>query len=631
MNSIIIENPDNASKVEIVKVGENAYSVTHYEYFPSCSQWRKIGKSETYTKDCIEWMFDITVDDPPVPAETEDDFSDINPAEVRAALESGEASAFVAQVIADVQRIAAAEHPTNETQEGEPTMNDSQNESPIITGDICEITGAYFKNDNGLWLVTASEGDPTTIGSGLTLHKLGKSGKLLESGSTVAFWPLKSFCSDRRKNAAARDHNREHAQIRCVNSVPTYYAAQYFRECAESAAERAENQEERGFADAPKTREIAEFYTAVAERLSVTAQPPKEKAPETGVKFYWNGIKVNGGKLVRCYYWLKDDAEKSVMISAKDYGAQLPGEYFAVENDTDLYTDYHDTDSATLTPTHPLYKFARYAALKGIMSGKTYHRPRAEQIKEWNLTKDPGQPTADDLAAVEALNTARESARLAAEHAAQLEAQEKLLAEQHAGRVYIEQVTAAHPIEDGAPTVEITFSENPAFYSWTNSHDQLRTEVVKNAAGETVSEKTVIETPRRRLILSVAAADIILKHYDDAHPENTGYDKTDFVITYTDQNSGEVRTHEGRYDLGDHEGGLIAHLRHYGEYVRTHGEMMRGLDGQPDAAGILALADYLEEHTAAGSVVSVTVPAWLEQAVERYKRRREAEQAGSAC
>lgn len=557
-----------------------------------------------------------------------DDFSYINPAEVRAALESGEPSAFVAQVISDVQRIAEAEQNTEDAQEGEPTMN-NQN-TPIITGDICEITGAYFKTDNGLWLVTASEGDPTTRGSGLTLHKLGKSGKLLESGSTVSFWPLKSFCSDRRKNAAAREHNREHAQIRRVDGVPTYYAAQYFRECAERFAEMAENQEERGFADAAKTREIAEFYAAVAERLSATAEPPKEKAPETGVKFYWNGIKVNGGKLIRCYYWLQDNDEKSVTISAKDYGT-LPGEYFTVENDTDLYTDYHDTDRTTLTPEHPLYKFARYAALKGIMNGKTYRRPTPEQLKEWNLTKDPGQPTANDLAAVAELNTARESARLAAEHAAKLEAREKVLAEQHAGRVYIEQVAAAHPIEAGAPTVEITFSENPAFYSWTNSRDRLRTEISIGSSGETLSEKTVIETPRRRLILSIAAAEIILRHYDDAHPENTGYDKTDFVITYTDQNSGEIHTHEGRYDLGDHEGGLISHLRHYGEYVKAHTDMLRGLEGQADADEIFSLADYLEEYTATGRVVSVTVPAWLEQAVERYKRRREAKQGESAC
>lgn len=423
MKPIIIENPENFSKVEIVKVGEDAYSVSHYEYFPSCNQWRKIGKSETYTKDCVEWMFDITIDEQIATAEAEDDFSDINPAEVRAALESGEASAFVAQVIADVQKIAEAEPPIGDTPKGAITMSDQN--APITTGDICEITGAYFKTDNGLWLVTSCEGDPTTSGSGLTLHKLGKSGKLLESGSTTAFWPLKSFCSDRRKNAAAREHNREHAQIRRVDGVPTYYAARYFREHAEAAAERAKDQEARGYSDAGKTHEIAEFYTAVAERLSATAEPPKEKEAEKGVKFYWNGLKVNGGKLVRCYYWLKDDAEKSVTISAKDYGAQLPGEYFAVENDTDLYTDYHETDSATLTPAHPLYKFARYAALKGIMSGKTYHRPTPEQIKEWNLTKDPGQPTAADLAAVEALNTARESARLAAEHAAKLEARYK--------------------------------------------------------------------------------------------------------------------------------------------------------------------------------------------------------------
>lgn len=34
----------------------------------------------------------------------------------------------------------------------------------IKTGDIVEISGAYFKNDNGLYFVTHSPGDPTWSG-----------------------------------------------------------------------------------------------------------------------------------------------------------------------------------------------------------------------------------------------------------------------------------------------------------------------------------------------------------------------------------------------------------------------------------------------------------------------------------
>ena len=35
----------------------------------------------------------------------------------------------------------------------------------IRTGCIVEITGAYFKNDNGLWFVEHSPGDPSWCGS----------------------------------------------------------------------------------------------------------------------------------------------------------------------------------------------------------------------------------------------------------------------------------------------------------------------------------------------------------------------------------------------------------------------------------------------------------------------------------
>ena len=87
----------------------------------------------------------------------------------------------------------------------------------------------------------------------------------------------------------------------------------------------------------------------------------------TTIKFFWNGIKVNGeNKLIRCFYSLDNNRDNipSVSISCRDYSGHLPGELFLVENHTDLYTDYHDTDRATVTPDHPLYPYIRAAALK---------------------------------------------------------------------------------------------------------------------------------------------------------------------------------------------------------------------------------------------------------------------------
>ena len=98
------------------------------------------------------------------------------------------------------------------------------------------------------------------------------------------------------------------------------------------------------------------------------------------IRFFWNGIKVNGGKLIRCYYFT-DSRSDSVTISARDY-ADLPRDKFTVKNETDPYTDYFDSDSATLTPAHPLYKYARAAALKSAMRGEPEYIAKLEQDEQ---------------------------------------------------------------------------------------------------------------------------------------------------------------------------------------------------------------------------------------------------------
>lgn len=47
------------------------------------------------------------------------------------------------------------------------------------------------------------------------------------------------------------------------------------------------------------------------------------------IRFFWNGIKVNGGKLIRCYYFT-DSRSDSVTIGARDYD-HLPRDLFTVK------------------------------------------------------------------------------------------------------------------------------------------------------------------------------------------------------------------------------------------------------------------------------------------------------------
>ena len=322
----------------------------------------------------------------------------------------------------------------------------------------------------------------------------------------------------------------------------------------------------------------------------------------TSIKFYYNGLRLNGSRaLVKCSYSIDNSrrtASPCVTICA-DRGGSLPRDLFPVENDTDIMTDYFDNDRATITADHPLYPFARAAAVKYEINllkiSQRYAEKRAAggymadyytkeaarlagRIEQFNaeLAALPStQPAAADLEAVAAQNLEAENASRRAEQEAEQAERETVLRRRVSGRCFIAETEQAHPITPGAPFVEIPFSENPAFYACTDQ------------AGKTGEP----------LRLSVAAAEIIIRHYDAevyADPDSA-YDKTDFVIHYTDEH-GQPSTYSGRYDLGCDAGGLVSHIRNFGENLRSMGHLWNSQpteQDEADAAAILALADLL--------------------------------------
>ena len=346
----------------------------------------------------------------------------------------------------------------------------------------------------------------------------------------------------------------------------------------------------------------------------------------TSIKFFWNGMKVNGEKTLRkCYFSLSGSKdEEYIMIYSKGYGDSLPSDVFAVENETDYYTDYFDDDHARITPAHPLYKYVRAAALKGeIRSIEKYlpycdnraagvvcadfyrkeaedRRARLEKYRAELETLPSGQPTAADLEAVEKMNLAAETARIAAEQKAEQERREKYLAARVNGRDFITRTMDAHPIAAGAPLVRIQWSEAPFFASWNDNE----------------------------LEMSIAAAEIILAKYDaeTAADEERGYYKTSFRIEWTDD-SGEACSYEGRYDLGDNEGGLIAHLRAFAERGWIKDEAERA--SYKETADFLA--GFIAPQEAAPVVVGVTVAPWFSAAVEAKKAQIKADEATAAA
>jgi hypothetical protein len=330
----------------------------------------------------------------------------------------------------------------------------------------------------------------------------------------------------------------------------------------------------------------------------------QEAAPQDHIRIYYNGIKIDGGELIRCYYSIDNnkDHAPSISIHAKDYD-DLPRDLLPVENNSDSYTDYFEKDHAYITDAHPLYKFFSYAALKAAAQaakrflpkyekelaaperyrgGRAYAQTQVDACKKaisaFEAATDPGQPTAADLEAVAEMRLAEENAKKAEKLAEEQREREHALILRNEGMKLIEETRRTYPIKGGEPVVLIHWSEHPAFYNF----------------------------PDDSLKMSLAAAEIILKTLDDRQheerekPNGFGwYYKTKFTITVPapDVDGGEEETYTGRYDLGDGDGGLVEHIRKHGEYCRTR-------DGTTD---VIRFADYIAAFTAAGKIKKALV------------------------
>ncbi len=100
----------------------------------------------------------------------------------------------------------------------------------IKTGDIVEITGAFFKNDNGLYFVEHSAGDADWCGKDHSLRKISKKGKISTARGNVAFWPLMITVSSPWKRAEAHEWNAQHATIEVKTEISRLEVAEHFKE-----------------------------------------------------------------------------------------------------------------------------------------------------------------------------------------------------------------------------------------------------------------------------------------------------------------------------------------------------------------------------------------------------------------
>jgi hypothetical protein len=72
-------------------------------------------------------------------------------------------------------------------------------------------------------------------------------------------------------------------------------------------------------------------------------------------KFFYNGIKVNGGPLQKASYSLYKDG--TIALYARDYTgfSSEVWEAFTVSNDSDTMTDYFAKDTLRVQPDHALF------------------------------------------------------------------------------------------------------------------------------------------------------------------------------------------------------------------------------------------------------------------------------------
>ena len=112
-------------------------------------------------------------------------------------------------------------------------MTDKNNRT-MKTGDVVEITGAYFKNDNGLYFVEHTPGDPNWSGRDHCLRRIKRNGELSTAKDNICFWPISVYVNSRDKRAAANQWNREHAEIEIKTFPHTEHIAAYFADKADS-------------------------------------------------------------------------------------------------------------------------------------------------------------------------------------------------------------------------------------------------------------------------------------------------------------------------------------------------------------------------------------------------------------
>lgn len=263
------------------------------------------------------------------------------------------------------------------------------------------------------------------------------------------------------------------------------------------------------------------------------------------MKFFWNGVKVNGvNKIIpmRAFYdentasivyqwnWTKEFYDDILELVQKEV---TPPQYWG--DDTEI--------SLTVDKCSPLYKYFKFLA----DAHNDHYITRARMGRERLKCNGVAHMLASEKTIEEAkrYNAEKTAEKKAAEEAEMQAGENRRRAEfesEKAMKSIILKWKDRFPISDGSPVVRFCWSEHPAFYDWKDNE----------------------------LEVSLRAADMIFTELDKK-PMGGGYYKTKFEII----ESGDT-IYAGRYDLGDEEGGLFKHMVNHAEaYKADNAELYR--------------------------------------------------------
>lgn len=99
-------------------------------------------------------------------------------------------------------------------------------------------------------MITDKNGQQIKAGDIVRIQKICKNGKPRTTKYSTTFYPLKSFCNDRFKNAQANEWNEEHVTIEIVKDIPNNYIIDVFKKNVSDNEETIKYYKDRGYSPA---------------------------------------------------------------------------------------------------------------------------------------------------------------------------------------------------------------------------------------------------------------------------------------------------------------------------------------------------------------------------------------------